>query len=863
MFPSIIVRLCPSVFALFGAFSLFCVPAFALPVSFPTSFDLARRPALLPSGVTLGSLSGGTVLTGELSHVAWGWFGQTFTVPAAGPGQEFALDAVTLLLVAGRPRHLAWSGRPSFVRLYKIEGRAFRLRFVEGFLPESESATDPDGDYLTVRFRARPRLVPGAAYAIEFSGAGGGDFWWDGSLGSFPGGSAYRLDGDKRVALPGDRALLLHLTLGAVRPMISPGVLGTAAQYSFAAARIKESGEPWKGTYDALCRNPFANAGRPPRFWEWIVRGVPGNNYTPTQQSFYAAWLCAMRWRLDGSRAHGDTAVNDLNAAARTIKGVTGNSNLALAGGIVGYLAALAADPLAGYDGWQPADRERYRDMLMNAFYQANFDFLWRRFDTVFREGRTSHYRLNWDTANIASMAAIGVVCDNRAVYEQALLHALDGEGNNNLRRAAWYDHPDGVAQTEEAGRDQGHNKGGWTFLAEFATLVGNQGTDLFAYDDCRILRGLEYNARYNLGNDVPYVQKRWESIVAPGVRGPGNGYAPVEAWFRATGRALPWCERMSAQSPHDDGPWPPCHPGCYDYFGFNTLLFNVSAAPAIPSCLVATRSGSSLALAWIGSRGATGYRVYSAPAREGPYRLIATNAATSVACVDTNPAPWYVVRALLPGSKSLDSEPLDASPRLVYSLPLDGSLASQPAPGRQSSLHGPASWTTDETGHKALVLNPAHRNYVVLPPDTFKGRDMTISVRVKWNGGRAFQRIFDFGGDIDVCAFLTPDDGSGRILFAATTDSFGATACRIFGPKLQPGRWTRLAVTIRERLATLYVDGQPVGTATLPSDLLFAQPVCWLGRSLFNPDPFFDGALSDLRVYNYALRPTDLRSGI
>ncbi len=98
------------------------------------------------------------------------------------------------------------------------------------------------------------------------------------------------------------------------------------------------------------------------------------------------------------------------------------------------------------------ADKQAYKDMMMRVFYGANFDFLWRHHDTFWRTGGNTHYRLNWDADNIASMAAIGILCDNKAVYQQALDFFKYGPGNGRVERAAWYIHPDGTARPRRVG---------------------------------------------------------------------------------------------------------------------------------------------------------------------------------------------------------------------------------------------------------------------------------------------------------------------------------------------------------------------------------------------------------------------------
>jgi hypothetical protein len=86
----------------------------------------------------------------------------------------------------------------------------------------------------------------------------------------------------------------------------------------------------------------------------------------------------------------------------------------------------------------------------------ANFDFLSRHHGTPESKGGNTRYRLNGDTCNMASMAAIGVLCDNRAVYQQAVDYFKYGPSNGRVEHAAWMVHPDGLAQGEEAGRLDG-----------------------------------------------------------------------------------------------------------------------------------------------------------------------------------------------------------------------------------------------------------------------------------------------------------------------------------------------------------------------------------------------------------------------
>ena len=67
----------------------------------------------------------------------------------------------------------------------------------------------------------------------------------------------------------------------------------------------------------------------------------------------------------------------------------------------------------------------------------------------------------------------------------------------------------DWKGQSYDSGRDQPHAQGLMAHLFDVAIVSWNQGTeDLFAYGDNRLLSGMEYSAKFNLGEDVPYAQQ-------------------------------------------------------------------------------------------------------------------------------------------------------------------------------------------------------------------------------------------------------------------------------------------------------------------------------------------------------------------
>jgi hypothetical protein len=142
-----------------------------------------------------------------------------------------------------------------------------------------------------------------------------------------------------------------------------------------------------------------------------------------------------------------------------------------------------------------------------------------------------------------------------------------------------------------------------------------------------------------------------------------------------------------------------------------------------------------------------------------------------------------------------------------------------------------------------------------------------TITTWVKFpNIGETLQRILNFGNnDMTVFMYLTANNGSGALSFQITNNG-GGTGATIDTSTELSGGWDHVAVVIDDTnmIVTIYVNGNIVSsgaTQLLPSDL-GNTTTNWLGRSqdgAVPPDPYFMGALDDLRIYNYALTADEI----
>lgn len=315
----------------------------------------------------------------------------------------------------------------------------------------------------------------------------------------------------RRNVLKGAAALGVGLLAaeGAARAAVAapealrhPGMLHSAADLDRMAAKVKAKAQPWLSGWDRLTANPHARAGWQPRATATIIRGGTGQNYPVLYNDVAAAYQNALRWRVGGDQAHADTANAILNAWSGALTTVTGNADRFLAAGIYGYEFAQAAELMRGHPGF---DLGRFQQMMLRVFYPLNNDFLLRHNGACI-----TNYWANWDLCSMASILAIGILCDDTAKMNQAVEYFKNGAGNGSIKHAVPFLHPGGLGQWQESGRDQGHTVMGVGQMGAICQMAWNQGIDLFSYDDNRFMKGCEYIAKYNLGKDVPFTTYTW-----------------------------------------------------------------------------------------------------------------------------------------------------------------------------------------------------------------------------------------------------------------------------------------------------------------------------------------------------------------
>ncbi|MER7838993.1 alginate lyase family protein [Streptomyces sp. NPDC096040] len=487
-----------------------------------------------------------------------------------------------------------------------------------------------------------------------------------------------------------------------------PGILHTADDLARMRSAVDSRQSPLYDGYLALAAHARSQAAyaiqNTGRITSW-GRG-PANFQNQAVADSAAAYQNALLWAVTGDRAHADKARDILDAWSGSLTTVTGADG-PLGAGLQGFKFANAAELLrhTGYDGWADPDIARCEASFLNVWYPAVSGYM------LYANG-------NWDLTAIQAILAIGVFCEERTLFEDALRFAAAGAGNGSVRHRIVTD----AGQGQEAGRDQGHEQLAVGLMGDAAQVAWNQGVDLWGCDGNRILANAEYAARYNLGDDVPFTPDldRTGKYIKTAVSAISRGTLPpvYEMYYAhyagVRGLATPYTQAAVfrgtdgarvVEGSNDDLPsW-----GTFTYAGSTVPA---PGAPTPPAGVTADGDEHAVTVSWLPSVGATRYEVRRAEHPDGPqgpptevrspsytdgrvrpgrtyyYSVVAANslgtsgASAVVSATAGLPRPWRtrdLGAVRIPGSARFDGERfvLEASGtadtyRLVH-LPLHG----------------------------------------------------------------------------------------------------------------------------------------------------------------------------------------------
>ena len=152
--------------------------------------------------------------------------------------------------------------------------------------------------------------------------------------------------------------------------------------------------------------------------------------------------------------------------------------------------------------------------------------------------------------------------------------------------------------------------------------------------------------------------------------------------------------------------------------------------------------------------------------------------------------------------------------------------------------------------------------DFITLPQSTAQSDDFTFAAWVYWRGGAAWQRIFDFGQDSTRYLFLTPSDASGKVRFAITENGVSGEQTLSANAAIPTDQWVHMAVSLVGDSGRIYINGvEQTNGAITSNPNQSAGGNLWLGRSQYGNDPYFNGDMSDVRVFSRGLSAVEIRS--
>ncbi|PHN08670.1 LamG-like jellyroll fold domain-containing protein [Flavilitoribacter nigricans] len=283
--------------------------------------------------------------------------------------------------------------------------------------------------------------------------------------------------------------------------------------------------------------------------------------------------------------------------------------------------------------------------------------------------------------------------------------------------------------------------------------------------------------------------------------------------------------------------------------------------APAAPLNLSATAHAVSIQLDWSANSESdlAGYSIFRATAPGGPYNTIARGITANSFVDNTTQSGTTYYYALKAVDNSLNrsgysnqvSATASGNDALVTHFEFEQDTRDNSVNFNHAAVYGGTSFVASQAGTDAIALNGSDA-FLQLPPDIANHQEISVATWVYWDGGGAWQRIFDFGNGTDQNLFLTPSTWNGELQFGLIN---GGTQQNLYSTGLPTGQWVHVAVTLGASGVRMYVDGQEVAqqATAVVSPLDFKPVLNYIGRSQY-PDPLFDGTIEDFRIYNYAL---------
>jgi len=299
--------------------------------------------------------------------------------------------------------------------------------------------------------------------------------------------SRFRCNSLSRVIIA---TIILLLSTAANAQLVHPGGWHVQADLTQIRANVAAEKEPFISAWNAIKdESPKAD------YTTKVSPKITSNG--AMSNAGFASWVLTMKWVASGDQAYADAAIGIINAWVSTVRefDVYGPTlTVSTGAGAMAQAAEILEHGFNGEAGWPKKESKAAKKWFKEIIYDAYTN--------------TGKMRsTNWGTSCVGGNMSMAIFCDDMSMFEyqrDAYLYGYPDTDDGCCAVTDYIFDPSGQAQ--ESGRDQAHVQGGIAHLTEAALCAWNQGVDLVKVADYRLLAGVEYHAKYNLGyDDLPF----------------------------------------------------------------------------------------------------------------------------------------------------------------------------------------------------------------------------------------------------------------------------------------------------------------------------------------------------------------------
>ncbi len=293
---------------------------------------------------------------------------------------------------------------------------------------------------------------------------------------------------------------LAAMSVKGQRTFVHPGILHNQASLNSMQGVVQNKTLPGYGSYLLLAAHPCAS----PSYqlngpFQTISRdGEFRFTKSKMEMDFSAAYLNALMWAITKNKEHAKKAIEVLVAYADVLKTIPATNDAPLLAGLEGSKIVNAMELLLhSNSGIKKEQVAKINKMITGIFLPVCDGFYQAK---AYTNG-------NWGAIVTRMYIGAAIYFNDEKMYNKAVDFYTNGNDNGTIKN-----YINDTGQIQESGRDQGHSQLGLGGLASICEIAWNQGDDLYRALHNRLLKGFEYVAKYNLGNDdVPFVV--WKDV--------------------------------------------------------------------------------------------------------------------------------------------------------------------------------------------------------------------------------------------------------------------------------------------------------------------------------------------------------------